>query len=70
MGYKQFIWLSNVAKILGNNFQLIKDTSQFNKDFMKDYNEESEEEYFLEVNVQYMEKLYELYMTYHFYLKE
>ena len=57
-------------KILGNNFQLIKDTSQFNKDFMKDYNEESEEEYFLEVNVQYMEKLYELYMTYHFYLKE
>ena len=57
-------------KILGNDFQLIKDTSQFNKDFMKDYNEESEEEYFLEVNVQYMEKLYELYMTYHFYLKE
>ena len=57
-------------KILGNNFQLIKDTSQFNKDFMKDYNEESEEEYFLEVNVQYMERLYELYMTYHFYLKE
>ena len=57
-------------KIRGNNFQLIKDTSQFNKDFMKDYNEESEEEYFLEVNVQYMEKLYELYMTYHFYLKE
>ena len=57
-------------KILGNNFQLIKDTSQFNKDFMKDYNEESEEEYFLKVNVQYMEKLYELYMTYHFYLKE
>ena len=57
-------------KILGNDFQLIKDTSQFNKDFMKDYNEESEEEYFLEVNVQYMERLYELYMTYHFYLKE
>ena len=42
-----------------NNFEWIKDTSQFNKVFMKNYNEESDEEYLLEVDVQYLEKLHE-----------
>ena len=42
------------------NFELIKDTSQFNEDFLKNYNEESDERYFLEVDVQYPEKLREL----------
>ena len=32
---------------------------QFNEDFMKNYNEESGEGYFLEVDVQYPEKLHE-----------
>ena len=44
-----------------NFFERIKDTSQFNKDFIKNYNEESDKGYFLEVDVQYTEKLYELY---------
>ena len=35
-----------------NNFEWIKDTSQFNEDFIKNYNEESDEGYFLEVDVQ------------------
>ena len=35
-------------------------TSQFNEDFMKNYNEESDKEYFLEVDVQYTEKSHEL----------
>ena len=39
-----------------NNFEWIKDTSQFNEDFMKNYNKESDEWYFLEVDVQYLEK--------------
>ena len=43
-----------------NNFEWIKDTSQFNEDFIKNYNEESDEGYFLEVDVQYLEKLHEL----------
>ena len=43
-----------------NNFEWIKDTSQFIEDFVKNYNEESDEEYFLEVDVQYLEKLCEL----------
>ena len=41
-----------------NNFEWIKDTSQFNKDFMKNYNKESDAEYFLAVDVQYLEKLH------------
>ena len=39
---------------------MIKDTSQFNEDFIKSYNEESDDGYFLEVDVQYPEKLHEL----------
>ena len=41
-----------------NNFGWIKDTSQFNEDFKKYYNEESDEGYFFEVDV--LEKLHEL----------
>ena len=43
-----------------NKFEWIEDTSQFNGDFIKNYNEESNEGYFLEADVQCREKLYEL----------
>ena len=43
-----------------NNFEWIEDTFQFNEDFIKNYNEESDEGYFLKVDVQYLEKLNEL----------
>ena len=43
-----------------NNFEWIEDTSQFHKDFIKNYNEESDEGYFLEVDIQYPDKLHEL----------
>ena len=46
-------------KLPENNFEWIKDTSQFNKDFITNYNEESYEGYFLEVDVQYLGKLHE-----------
>ena len=42
-------------KLLVNNFEWIKDTSQF-----KNYDEESDEEYFLEVDVYCLQKLHEL----------
>ena len=42
-------------KLPVNNFEWIKDTSQFNEDFIKNYNEESGERNFLEVDVQYLE---------------
>ena len=47
-------------KLPWNNFQLIKDTFQLNEDFIKIYNQESDEKYFLEVDVQYPEKIHEL----------
>ena len=49
-----------LQKLPVNNFEWIKDTSQFNEDFIKNYNEESDKGYFLEVDVQYLEKLHEL----------
>ena len=42
------------------NFECIKDTFQFNGDFMKNYNEESDEGYFLQLDVQYYEKVHKL----------
>ena len=39
-------------KLPVNNFECIEDTSQFNENFIKKYNGESEEEYFLEADVQ------------------
>ena len=47
-------------KLPVNEFECIKDTFQFNEDFIKNYNEESDEGYFLDVDVQYPEKLHEL----------
>ena len=44
-------------KLPVNNSQWIKDTSQFNEDFIKNYNEESAEGYFFEVDIQYLEKM-------------
>ena len=47
-------------KLPVNRFEWIKDTYQFNEDFIKIYNEESDEGYFLEVDVQYLNKINEL----------
>ena len=45
-------------KLIGNNFKWIEDTSQFNEDFINSCNEESDEGYFLEVDIQNPEKLH------------
>ena len=45
------MWMGNVVKASCKYFQ-------FNEDFIKDCNEESDEGYFLEVAVQYLEKLH------------
>ena len=42
-------------KLPVNKFEWIKDTSKFNEDFIKNYNEERDEGYFLKVDVQYPE---------------
>ena len=51
---------ARLQKLPVNKFEWIEDTSQFNEDFIKNYNEESKEGHFLEVDVQYSEKLHEL----------
>ena len=58
-------------KLPVNKFEWIEKTSQFNEDFIKNYNEESDEGYFLEVDW-YPEKLHQLhdYLTYYFCQKE
>ena len=47
-------------KLPVHNFEWIEDTSQFNEVSIKNYNEESDERHFLEVDVQYPEKLHAL----------
>ena len=64
--YLQYWNVSNLygwamsQKLPVDSFDWMEDTSQFNEDFIKNYNEESDEACFLEVNVQYPEKLHEL----------
>ena len=41
-------------KLPVNNFEWVKDNSQFNEDFIKNYSEQSD------VDVQYLEKLHDL----------
>ena len=49
-----------LQKLLMNNFEWTKETSQFNESFVKNYNEESDEWCFIEVNVQNPKKLLNL----------
>ena len=44
---------SMLQKLPVNKFEWTEDAFQFNEDFIKNYNEESNERYFLEVNIQY-----------------
>ena len=48
-------------KLSVNNFEWIKDASQFNKVFAKNYNEESDKGYFFKVDVKCTETLFKLY---------
>ena len=52
-----------------NNFERVEGTSQFNEDFIKNYNEESNEGYFLEVDVNILKNYMKFIMIYHFYQK-
>ena len=49
-----------------NNFEWINDTSQSNKDFIKSYHEESDEGFFFEIDVHYLEKVHELHNDFPF----
>ena len=62
-------WVTS-QKLLANNFEWFEDTAQFNEDFIKNYNEDSDVGYFFEVDVQYPEKLHDFHKDYQFYLNE
>ena len=64
--YLQYLNVNNLygqamsQKLPVKNFEQNENTAQFNEGFIKNYNEESDEKYFLEVDVQYIEKLHDL----------
>ena len=45
-----------------NNFEWREEASQFNENLIRNYDEESDEGYFLEFDTQYLQKLQELQM--------
>ena len=47
-------------KLPVNGFKLVEDLSQFNKSFIKNYDENSDKGYFLEVDVEYPKNLFNL----------
>ena len=47
-------------KLPVNDFKWVEDISEFNEDFVKSFNDESDEGHFLEVDVQYPEKIHNL----------
>ena len=47
-------------KLPVNDFKWVEDISEFNEDFVKTFNDESDEGHFLEVDVQYPEKIHNL----------
>ena len=55
LGCKWFIWLVNVAKASHKNFF---SGSKIPPNLIKSYTDESEEGYFFEIDVQYLEKSY------------
>ena len=49
--------MCNITKFPVNGFKRVKNPCQFDKDFTENYNEDTDEEYFLEVDAQYPEEL-------------
>ena len=54
---KKLYGLIMSQKLSVNGFEWVEDISEFNKDFIKSYSDESDKEYFLEFDVQFPGKL-------------
>ena len=52
--------MDNVKKLSVDGFKWVENTPQFNKDFIENYNEDSNEGHFLEIDARYPEELYDL----------
>ena len=49
-----------LQKLPVNDLKCVEDISEFNESFIRNYNANTDERYFLEVDVQYFEKLHAL----------
>ena len=49
-------------KLPVNNLEWTEEISQFNENFIKNYNGESDEGYYIEIDVQYPQNLHELHI--------
>ena len=54
-----YVWAMS-KKLLVNGFKWIEDLSVFNKDFIKNHDENGDVGYYLEVDVEYPKKLFDL----------
>ena len=52
--------MGNAQKLSANCFEWVEKLSQFKEDFIKNYDEDSNKGYFLEVDVEYPKKLFSL----------
>ena len=57
---KQFLWMGDVSNFPLTGFEWVEDLSQFKEDFIKNYDENSDMGYFLEVDVEYRKNLFNL----------
>ena len=57
---KQFVWMGNASKIPVNSFEREENNHKFNEDFIKNYDEDSNKGYFLEVDIEYSKNLFNL----------
>ena len=60
MGCKYFILTRKSLILPLGSFKWVEEGSQFNEDFIKSYNKDSDERYFFKVDVQYHENLHKL----------
>ena len=62
--------MGNVTKLLTFHFKWVEGTSQFNKDFIKNYNEKKKKDIFLKLMFNIEKNYMKFIVTYNFYLKE
>ena len=66
---KNFLSQKQFLKNFLNGFEWVEDLSQFKEDFIKNYDEDSNKGYFLEVDVEYPKNLHNCIVIHRFYQK-
>ena len=67
---KNFLSQKQCLKNFLNGFEWVEDLSQFKEDFIKNYDEDSNKGYFLEVDVEYPKNLHNCIVIHRFYQKK